>query len=233
MDSTVWALLLSAVSISFIHTASGPDHYLPFIVISKSKKWSVTKTSILTVVCGFGHVLSSLALGFIGVFLGWQLNKISWFQDLRGNFSGWALLTFGGIYLIYGLIQAIRNKPHKHFDELGDDVYVYEHNHSEIVMPQKRIKVTPLVLFMIFVMGPSEPLIPLLFYSGVKHSMSEILILVTSFTITTVLTMLGMVLLGRYGYSTLFNTEKFERYMGVISGAVVTVCGIGMVFLGW
>jgi tetrahydromethanopterin S-methyltransferase subunit E len=96
-----------------------------------------------------GHVLSSLILGFIGVFLGWQLNKISWFQDIRGNFSGWALLIFGGVYLVYGLIQAIRNKPHKHFDVMGDDVYVYEHNHSEMVMPQKRIKVTPLVLFMI------------------------------------------------------------------------------------
>lgn len=166
-------------------------------------------------------------------FLGWQLNKISWFQDLRGNFSGWALLTFGCIYLIYGIVQAVRNKPHKHFDVMGDDVYVYEHNHSEIVMPQKRIKVTPLVLFMIFVMGPSEPLIPLLFYSGVKHSTSEIAVLVISFTTTTVLTMLGMVLLGRYGYSTLFNTEKLERYMGMVSGAVVTVCGIGMVFLGW
>jgi hypothetical protein len=63
--------------------------------------------------------------------------------------------------------------------------------------------------------------------------MSEIAVLVTSFTATTVLTMLGMVLLGRYGYSTLFNTDKLERYMGVVSGAVVTVCGIGMVFLGW
>jgi ABC-type cobalamin/Fe3+-siderophores transport system ATPase subunit len=44
--------------------------------------------------------------------------------------------------------------------------------------------------------------------------MSEIAVLVTSFTTTTVLTMLGMVLLGRYGYSTLFNTDKLERYMG-------------------
>jgi hypothetical protein len=100
-------------------------------------------------------------------------------------------------------------------------------------MPQKRIKVTPLVLFMIFVMGPSEPLIPLLFYSGVKHSIYEITVLVTSFTITTVLTMLGMVFLGRFGYSALFNTEKIERYMGLVSGLVVTICGVGMVFLGW
>ena len=233
MNTTIWALMLSAVSISFIHTASGPDHYLPFIVLSKSKRWSRSKTIMLTIACGFGHVLSSLAIGAAGFFLGWQLNRFSWFQELRGNISGWALLIFGCAYLIYGLIQAVRNKPHKHFDVMGDDVYVYEHNHTEVVMPQTRIKVTPFVLFMIFVLGPSEPLTPLLFYSGLNRSVAEILALVVPFTLTTVATMLGMVLLGRYGYSTLFNTEKLERYMGVVSGAVVTVCGIGMVFLGW
>ena len=233
MNTTIWALMLSAVSISFIHTASGPDHYLPFIVLSKSKRWSRSKTIMLTIACGFGHVLSSLAIGAAGVFLGWQLNRFSWFQELRGNISGWALLIFGCAYLIYGLIQAVRNKPHKHFDVMGDDVYVYEHNHTEVVMPQTRIKVTPFVLFMIFVMGPSEPLTSLLFYSRLNRSVAEILALVVPFTLTTVATMLGMVLLGRYGYSTLFNTEKLERYMGVVSGAVVTVCGIGMVFLGW
>jgi sulfite exporter TauE/SafE len=233
MNATIWALILSAVSISFIHTASGPDHYLPFIVLSKSKKWSKSKTILLTIACGFGHVLSSLVLGAVGVFMGWQLNKFSWFQDIRGNISGWALLIFGVIYLIYGIIQTIKNKPHKHFDVLGDDVYVYEHNHGEVVMPQSRIKVTPFVLFMIFVMGPSEPLTPLLFYSGLNRSVTEIVALVVPFALTTVATMLGMVLLGRYGYSTFFNADKLERYMGVVSGAVVTVCGIGMVFLGW
>lgn len=233
MNTTIWALILSAVSISFIHTASGPDHYLPFIVLSKSKQWSKSKTILLTIVCGFGHVFSSLVLGTIGVFMGWQLNKFAWFQEIRGNISGWALLLFGVIYLIYGVIQTIKNKPHKHFDVLGDDVYVYEHSHGEVVMPQSRIKVTPFVLFMIFVMGPSEPLTPLLFYSGLNRSVTEIVALVVPFALTTVATMLGMVLLGRYGYSTFFKTDKLERYMSVVSGAVVTVCGIGMVFLGW
>ncbi|WHF51506.1 hypothetical protein QGN23_13925 [Chryseobacterium gotjawalense] len=233
MNTALWALALSAVSISFIHTASGPDHYLPFIVLSKSKKWSKSKTVLLTVACGFGHVLSSLMIGAVGLFLGWQMTRFTWFQDIRGNLSGWALLIFGIAYLAYGFYQALRNKPHKHFDVMGEEVYVFEHSHGEMVRPQSRIKVTPLVLFMIFVMGPSEPLTPLLFYSGMNRSVPEILALVIPFSLTTVATMLGMVLLGRYGLTTLFNSEKFEKYMGLISGAVITLCGVGMVFFGW
>lgn len=232
MSTTLYALAITAITISFFHTASGPDHYLPFIVLSKSRKWSMSKTVFLTIICGLGHVLSSVVLGLIGVYLGWQLNKISWLQDVRGNVSSWALFIFGLIYLIYGLWQALRNKPHKHFDVMGDDVYVFQHTHGEVVMPQNRVKVTPLVLFAIFVMGPSEPLIPLLFFSGTQRSMPEVITLISAFTICTVLTMLAMVLLGVYGYNML-NTEKLERYVHAIGGAVVTVCGAGMLFLGW
>ncbi|WKS95097.1 urease accessory protein UreH domain-containing protein [Riemerella columbina] len=232
MDTTLWALVITAVSISFIYTASGPDHYLLLIVLSRSKQWSQSKTIFWVVLCGFGHILSSVILGLIGVFLGWQLDKISWFQGIQGHFSGWVLLIFGVGYLLYAIVQAYRNKPHKHFDVMGEDIYVYEHNHGEMVMPQNRVKVTPLVLFAIFVMGPSEPLIPLLFYSGTKHSVTEIIVLITAFTLTTVLTILVMGLLGRYGY-TLVQSDKIERYMNVISGAVVTLCGIGVLFLDW
>lgn len=232
MSPEFLALLFSAITISFLHTASGPDHYLPFIVLSKSHHWSRAKLIFLTVVCGLGHVLSSVLLGSIGLLLGWQLAKLNWFQDYRGLVSSWGLLAFGIIYLCWGIYQAYRNKPHKHFDVMGDDVYVYEHKHGELVYPQKRVKVTPLVLFAIFVMGPSEPIIPLLFYSGTQHSITEIFILVTVFTSFTILTMLTMVMIGTYGFS-YFNTEKLERYVHAIGGFVVTCCGMGMVFWGW
>ena len=51
MNDTLWALSLTAISISSIHTMSGPDHYLPFIVLSKSRKWSAFKTYMLTIIC--------------------------------------------------------------------------------------------------------------------------------------------------------------------------------------
>jgi sulfite exporter TauE/SafE len=228
----LWALSITAISISSIHTMSGPDHYLPFIVLSRSGRWSPFKTYMLTVVCGLGHILSSVILGLIAVVLGWQLNRISWFQDLRGNVSSFALLIFGLVYLFYGLWQASRNKTHKHFDTIGEAVYVFEHKHGELVMPQKRIKVTPLVLIAIFVMGPSEPLIPLLFFSGTHRSMPEVSVLVTVFTISTIATMLAMVVLGRYGYK-FIKAETMERYSNAVGGLAITICAIGIMFFGW
>jgi sulfite exporter TauE/SafE len=232
MSGELIALALSAASISFLHTASGPDHYLPFVVISRSRKWTISKTLFWTTLCGIGHILSSLLVGAIGLFLGWQLANISWFQNLRGDLSGWCLLVFGIIYLAYGITRAMSNRPHKHFDVYGSEVYVYEHSHGEPVYPKQRVRVTPLILFALFVMGPSEPLLPLLFYSGSRHSTMEIMLLIVVFAFTTVITMIGMVLIGLYGYS-FFRTELIERYVHAIGGAVISICGIGMVFLNW
>ncbi|MBT3888478.1 MAG: hypothetical protein HOF66_04265 [Nitrosomonadaceae bacterium] len=232
MTSELITLILSTVAISCLHTATGPDHYLPFIVLSRSQKWSITKTITITVACGFGHILSSVAVGMVGVFLGWQLSNLDWFEEYRGNIAAWCLLGFGVAYLLYGLWKAGKNKPHKHFDVMNEDVYVYEHNHSDTVAPKSRVKVTPLVLFAIFVMGPTEPLLPLLFYSGVQRSYLEIIVLISVFAICTVLTMLTMVLLGLYGYS-FYDTEKLEKYIHAIGGLVISTCGVGMLFLGW
>ncbi|MFI3247694.1 MAG: sulfite exporter TauE/SafE family protein [Rikenellaceae bacterium] len=232
VTATFLTLSLTAITIAFLHTAAGPDHYLPFIVLRKSRGWSLSKTILLTITCGFGHVFSSILLGIIGVFLGWQMGEISFLQDIRGNMSSWALLIFGVIYLMWGLWQARKVQAHKHFDVMQDNVYVYEHKHGDPYTPQNRVKVTPLVLFAIFVMGPSEPIIPLLFFSGTHRSPSEIAWLIALFTLTTIVTMVGMVLLGNFSYNRI-QTEQFDRFSHAIGGFVISMCAFGMLFLGW
>ena len=233
MDTGLTALLFSAIAISFVHTASGPDHYLPFIVFSRSRKWSLATTAFWTILCGLGHVFSSVLIGLIGVFLGWQFSKIEGFQEIRGGLASWSLLILGVVYLIWGLIKAYQNRPHKHFDTYdGDELYMYTHRHGEAVLPQNRIQVTPWILLGIFVMGPSEPIVPLLFYSGFTHSAGEILALISVFSITTVGTMLTIVMIGYFGFA-LIKSNTIERFSSAIGGAVVTLAGIGMVFWGW
>lgn len=233
MSNEMSLLIIAAISISCLHTLSGPDHYVPFIVLSRSRGWSFAKTIYWTILCGCGHVWSSVLLGLGGAAIGWSLSKNSWFNSVRGGLAGWSLLVFGLIYFTWGLWRASQNKSHKHFD-LSDEgtLYVFEHDHNSIDPVKEKHKVTPWVMFIIFLLGPCEPMIPLLYFPGVKNSFSGIIILVTVYTCFTLFSMVGMVSAGFYGF-TFINTTKIERYMHAIGGLTISICGIGMVFLSW
>jgi hypothetical protein len=58
MTHEIWILIATAASIGFFHTILGTDHYLPFIVMSKARNWSMVRTAVITSLCGLGHVLS-------------------------------------------------------------------------------------------------------------------------------------------------------------------------------
>ena len=232
MQTELQVLLVAAVTISFLHTVTGPDHYLPFIALSKSRGWSCKRTVFWTVICGCGHVWSSVLLGLGGAAIGWSLSRISWFEKVRGGIAGWVLLAFGLLYGMWGLLKAKQNRPHKHFDIAGDDVYVYEHRHGQAVAPKDRHRVTPWVMFLIFVLGPCEPMIPLLYFPAAKSSWFTMLLLIIVYTIFTLATMVAIVVSGYYGLA-FFTTEKIEKYVHALGGMTIFICGAGMVFMGW
>lgn len=231
--SDVQLLLLTAVSISFFHTLAGPDHYLPFVALAKARGWSVGRTMFWTVTCGLGHVGSSVLLGLGGAALGWSVSKITRLEGVRGGLAGWTFLGFGLVYFGWGLWRAAQNKRHKHFDVQDDgSVYVFEHRHGEAVAPKERHAVTPWVMFLVFVLGPCEPMIPLLCFPAAKHSAGNMVLLIVVYTVFTLLTMLLMVALGFYGLAIL-KTEKLEKYMHAFGGGTILLCGAGTVFLNW
>ena len=233
MSSEFYILIATAVTISFLHTLASPDHYLPFIALSKARGWSFARTVSWTIICGCGHVWSSVLLGLGGAAIGWSLSSVQWLQSVRGGLASWCLLSFGLLYTIWGLIKAKQNRRHKHFDMYDDgSMYVYEHKHGELVQPNERHAVTPWVMFIIFVLGPCEPMIPLLSYPAAKNSWLSITALIVVYTVVTLLTMLVMVWLGFYGVG-FFTSAKWERYVHALGGIAILICGAGMVFLQW
>jgi hypothetical protein len=233
MQTELQILLVTAVTVACLHTLTGPDHYLPFIALSRARGWGIGKTMMWTIICGCGHVWSSVLLALGGAAIGWSVSKLSWLEGIRGGIAGWALLLFGLVYGVWGLMRVFKNKPHRHFDEYEDgNIYVYKHKHGETVPPAERYKVTPWVMFIIFLLGPCEPMIPLLYYPAAQHSWKGMLWLILIYTFFTLITMIIMVLSGYYGIS-FFKTTKLERYMHPLGGLTIFICGAGMIFMGW
>jgi hypothetical protein len=141
------------------------------------------------------------------------------------------MLAFGLVYFIRGVYLSSKNKVHKHFDIDGDNLYVFEHKHGTVT-PIKKHKVTPWVMFIIFLLGPCEPMIPLLYFPAVKNSWSMLVLLVTVYTLTTLVSMIFMVMLGYYGIG-IMKAGKLERHMHSIAGLTVLFCGAGMLWFGW
>jgi hypothetical protein len=69
LSPEVMVLLASAASIAFLHTLMGPDHYLPFVSMAVARRWSWGKVLFITLICCSGHVLGSVLLGLVGIWL--------------------------------------------------------------------------------------------------------------------------------------------------------------------
>ncbi len=234
MNPAILPLILAALSIGFIHTLLGPDHYLPFIAMAKAKNWTMKKTLFITTLCGIGHVFSSVILGFLGIALGIAVFKLEGIESIRGNIAGWMLIAFGLVYFVWGIRRAIRNKPHTHW-HFHDDGTHHAHKHAHqtehVHVHEKKKTMTPWILFIIFVFGPCEPLIPLLMYPAAKASISGLILVTTAFAATTILTMLTVVCISTYGLNFL-PLKRLERYTHALAGFTIFICGFAVQVLG-
>lgn len=236
----IWLLAGTAATIGFVHTVIGPDHYLPFIVISRARKWPLPKTLIISFLCGLGHVLSSVVLGLVGIALGLAVGHLEKVESTRGSIASWLLVGFGLAYLVWGLRKAYRSRPHEHVHYHPDgQVHVHTHTHEDghIHLHEEagelgdKKNITPWVLFLIFVFGPCEPLIPLVMYPAAQHSVSGVVIVTAAFGLVTILTMLTIISLSAWGLS-FVQLRALERYSHALAGAIILISGLAVQFLG-
>lgn len=219
--NTLFILSSSAISIGFIHTLLGPDHYLPFIVMAKARQWSLMKTTLITFFCGVGHVLSAVILGFVAISLGAALTHLKWIESLRGEIAAWLLIGFGLAYFIWGIKHAIKHGRHQHSHDESDG-----HHHKKSMR-----ELTPWILFIIFILGPCEPLIPLVMYPAIKGSYLGVAAVSICFGLATLSVMLSLVLASVTGMEKI-KFKLFAKYGHVMAGSIVCGSGLAIKFLG-
>lgn len=236
MQTELAVLVASAATIGLLHTLFGPDHYVPFIVMAKARGWSLTKTALMTILCGIGHVSSSIILGLVGVALGIAVTKLEGVESVRGDLAAWALIAFGLAYFVWGVRRAIRNRPHTHrhlHAEVDPHTHQHVHTaaHAHVHQEEGSTDITPWILFTIFVLGPCEPLIPMLMYPAARSSALGVVLVASVFSLVTIATMVTVVLVTTFGIS-LVPVAKMERYTHALAGATICLCGVAIQFLG-
>ena len=233
MSSELTVLTTAAASIGFVHSILGPDHYLPFVVMAKARNWNLGKTTLITTLCGIGHVLSSVLIGLAGIALGLALANLETIETIRGEIAAWGLIAFGLLYGVWGLRRAFRNRPHRHWHAHQDLAHAHQHTHQEehLHLHESSGRLTPWVLFIIFAFGPCESLIPLLMYPAAQHSLSGTLWVATVFGIATIGTMLVTVLSLSLGIKKV-SLGPLERFSHALAGIAIAISGMAIKFLG-
>ncbi|NUO19730.1 hypothetical protein HUU59_09805 [bacterium] len=210
MNPELLSLAGAAGLVGVIHTLIGPDHYVPFVALAKARKWSLRRTLNVTVLCGIGHIASAVAIAVLVTKLAPHVFDSATLESARGAIAGWALLSFGVIYAIWGFRRAIR---------VGYGT-----------QPESGGKLT-WALFLIFVLGPCEPLVPFVTLPQTVSGPLATIVLTSAFSIATLATMISTVVLGYKGIS----VAKFKfnpAYGHAVAGLCILACGASMVFIG-
>jgi len=189
----------------------------------------------ITFISGVGHVTSSVVLGLIGIAMGFSLSKLEAIEASRGSVVGWMLIVFGVLYTAYGLYKYYKRGAHVHLPAFlrpksirHRDLHLAE---DDLEKQDDAGRLTPWILFLIFVFGPCEVLIPMLVYPAAEQSGMGVFLVALVFGIATVGTMLLVVLLGYQGISLLrFKGKEYQIHL--FAGLIILLAGVGMQFMG-
>lgn len=237
MPPEIWVLCGTAATIAFVHTLMGPDHYLPFVAMAKSREWSVARALRNTFVCGAGHIAGSVVLGFVGIYASIQLGALEAIEGFRGDLAAWALVSVGLIWMAWGLRRGYKQHSHAHWHSHGDirhyhdHSHCHEHAHVHGAREGGRRSFAGWAIFIVFVLGPCEPLIPILMFPAAQESMLGIVAVTSVFAVVTVLTMLSAVALSVWGLKSI-RLPAVERYSEAIAGCTIMMCGLSIAVLG-
>ena len=215
MDThSIFSFYAMAALLGIGHTLLGPDHYVPLIALSRARGWTCRRTFAVTLACGPAHVLSSVLIGAAGLAFGFKVLQLEKLEAVRGGIAGWTLLAAGLLYFLWGLRQAFRSQgPEKDMGRKADGIIGW-------------------LLFLFFVFGPCDPLIPVLLFPAAAHGPWAAVVPVLIFSLSTLAAMSACVAAGLYGMSWI-KIPQPVRYGHALAGAALTVCGIAVSFAGF
>lgn len=169
----------------------------------------------MTLGCGAVHLGSALGIAVAALGFGVTLGSLGLTEPVLGSLAAWLLVGFGFAYAAWGLKRAFGPR------------WVPEAS-------RKKGPRTPLawVLFLVFVIGPCEPLVPLVLASGAQGNLAATVLVILTFGAATLATMAVTVLGATLGLGKLPRGPWVQRFGTVVAGSAIGASGLAVAFFG-
>lgn len=177
-------------------------------------------------------------------------------EAVRGDLAAWALVAFGLTYAGWSLARRRRQQRHVHA-HAGGLVHAHEHPeaagdpgtraslpasggivqahahhsaaaHEHPMSPAAGVAgLTAWSLFVIFVLGPCEPLIPILMVPAFQVGLWAVIPVTVAFGVTTIATMAAIVAIAYRGLQ-FVRFPRLQTYAHTLSGLAIAVSGLAL-----
>jgi nickel/cobalt transporter (NicO) family protein len=217
-------LVITTIVTALVHTLI-PDHWLPFVLVSRAESWSVQRTVVLTAAAGVLHVSISIALGLGVVMAGRGAEMaVTGLAERLGSLAGWLLVVFGGVYMLWFLMRG------GHVHSFG----MHPHHNPRDPEPgllTGRLKVVSgYALTFIVGFNPCILVIPTV-YMAAQVSPLTLAAVAGAFAVSTVASMVAVTLLGLRGTARI-TSPFLTRYGEAFSGGLIALTGLAVLLAG-
>ncbi len=211
-DFSILPILVTGFFISVVH-AMIPTHWLPFVMASRTQKWSWSKTQSIILIAGMGHVIMTTFLGSILFVVGLGVyHKIeNYFLTLAAS----AVASYG-LYLIY---QYKKGHKHTHCDHTSTGNH---HHHTAELQQSSKDGWAILSLLSMLTFSPCESFLPV-YLTSARFGWRGFVMLSLVLAVGTLATMLSF---------TWISTRTIEKYkMDWLEDHEKLISGVGLIIL--
>ena len=202
----LWSLLGGGFAAAFLHAAL-PTHWLPFVLVGRAQRWSLTRSLMAVSAAGLAHIATTALVGSLIVAAGLALDGIV--AGLLPHLSAVLLFGFGAFYLVRSVIRRPVMAGGPALDLAEPTV-----GHATAFCG----------LVAVMALSPGEVLLPI-YMSSAQEGVGALALLTLTFAVGTILGMATFTTLARAGASVL-RLERWARYEGAILGLALIAIGL-------
>lgn len=219
------ALVLTTIITAIVHTLI-PDHWLPFVLVSRAERWTVKRTMTLTALSAVMHVTVSICLAFVVVLAGRGAEfAVEGLAERLESLSGWLLMVFGAGYTLWFLLRG------GHVHSFGVHPHHHPHDAEPPVAEAGGLRaLSGYTLAFIVGFNPCILVIPCI-YGAASLGPLTLAAVALAFAVSTIASMVLVTLAGLRGTSHL-TSPFLTRYGEALSGALIAITGLLVLVAG-